>query len=69
MRRKVWGEEKRKLFWWGNLTERGSLEDLEVERMIILNIILKSMNRGAWTGLDCATWCALLNTVTNMWVA
>jgi hypothetical protein len=31
---KVRGEGKCELFWWGNLKKRGSLEDLDVERMI-----------------------------------
>jgi hypothetical protein len=33
----LWGrKELYKGFWWGNLKERGHLEDLAVEDMIIL---------------------------------
>ena len=31
-------------FWWGNLTDRNHLEDLGVDRGIILKLILKLWN-------------------------
>jgi hypothetical protein len=34
-------------FWWGNLKERGHLEDISIERKIILKWILK------FSGEDC----------------
>ena len=36
--------------WWGNLSERGDLEDLGVDRRITLRWISGS-GLGAWTGL------------------
>ena len=37
-------------FWWGYLRERGDLEDLGVDRRIILNWIFKKWYGAAWTG-------------------
>ena len=36
-------------FWWGNLRERGHLEDLGVDR-IILKWFFKKWYGAAWTG-------------------
>jgi hypothetical protein len=38
-------------FWWGNLSERDHLEDLDIDDGIILKCIFKKWNGGAWTGL------------------
>jgi len=37
-------------FWWGNLMERGHLEDLGVDRTIILKFIFKMWYGATWTG-------------------
>jgi len=38
----VWGrEEVRTEFWWGNLRERGHMEDLGVDRRLILKWIFR----------------------------
>ena len=37
-------------FWWGNLKERGHLEDLNVEIKITSKLIFKQWD-GAWTVL------------------
>jgi hypothetical protein len=38
-------------FWWGNLRERGHLEDLGVDGRILLEEILKKLVERALTGL------------------
>jgi hypothetical protein len=40
-------------FWWGNLRERGHLEDPGVVGRIILRWIFMKWDLGMWTGL---TW-------------
>jgi hypothetical protein len=35
-----------KLIWWGNLRERGNLEDLDVDGKIILEWIFKKKDGG-----------------------
>jgi hypothetical protein len=37
-------------FCWGNLRERDHLEDLGLDRKIILRWIFRNWNVGAWTG-------------------
>jgi hypothetical protein len=37
--------------WWGNLRERGHLDDTSVDGKIILRWIFKTLDRGAQTGL------------------
>jgi hypothetical protein len=37
-------------FWWGNLRERGHLEDPGVNRRIILRWIFRKWDVRAWTG-------------------
>ena len=38
-------------FWWGNPRERDKLEDLGVDGRIILRLIFRKWDVGAWTGL------------------
>jgi hypothetical protein len=52
-------------FWWGNLMEGDSLEDISVHGMIILRSVFKK-----WEGVDLAQdkkkWRALVNVVMNL---
>ena len=45
------GGEVHTAFWWENLTERDKLEDLGVDRRMILRWIFRKCDRGACTGL------------------
>jgi hypothetical protein len=38
-------------FWWGDLVARDHLEDLGIDRRIILEWIFTKWNGEAWTGL------------------
>jgi hypothetical protein len=38
-------------FWWGDVWERDHLEDLSVERRIILKWIFQKWGGKVWTGL------------------
>jgi hypothetical protein len=38
-------------FWWENLRERGHLEDLGIDRRMILKWIFQRWDGRAWTGL------------------
>jgi len=42
--------EPYKGFWWGNLRERGHLEDPGVDGRIILRFIFRKSDVGVWTG-------------------
>jgi uncharacterized protein YmfQ (DUF2313 family) len=47
----IWGRaEIRTGFWWGNLVERGNVENLRIYGRIILKCILKKYDGKAWTG-------------------
>jgi len=37
-------------FWWGNLIERDHLEDPGLDGRIILRLIFRKFDVGAWTG-------------------
>lgn len=39
------------VIWLENLKKRGNFEDLEADRMIIFNYMLKAQGERAWTGL------------------
>ena len=57
-------------FWWGDLKERDHLEDLEVDRRIVLKWILKKWDVEVWTEL---TWLrkgcwGVVNGVMNLHV-
>ena len=48
----VWGtDEVYTGLWWEDLSERYRLEDLNVERRIILKCIFQKLGGKAWTGL------------------
>jgi hypothetical protein len=38
-------------FWWGNLKERGHLEELDINSRIILYWIFKTKDERVWTGM------------------
>jgi hypothetical protein len=38
-------------FWWGNLKERGHIEDPHVDERVILKWIVEEQNGRVWTGL------------------
>jgi len=40
-----------KAFWWGDQGERDLLQDLDIDRRIILKLIFKMWDGGAWDGL------------------
>jgi len=56
-------------FWWGNIRERGLLEDPSVDGRIILIWIIRNWDGEAWTGLIWLRirdrWLALVNAVMN----
>ena len=56
-------------FWWGNLRERGPLEDVGIERNTILKWIFKKWFGGV-VCIDLAqdrdTWQAVLNAAMNL---
>jgi len=39
--------------WWGNLRERGHLEDLGVDGRIIIRWIFRKWDVGTWIGSSC----------------
>jgi hypothetical protein len=41
-----------KVFWWGNLRERGHWGDPGIDGIIILRRIFKKWDVGVWNGLD-----------------
>jgi len=62
--------DRRVVYWWGDLRERGYLEDLRVDGRIILRRIFKKWNV---RGKDCFQmaqdrdrWRAVVNAVKNI---
>jgi len=58
-------------FWWGNLRERGHLEDPNEHGRIILRWICRKWDVGVWTGfiwrrLGTSPWRALVIAVMNL---
>jgi hypothetical protein len=45
------GGEMHTGFWWGDLTRRDHLEDIDVDGRIILKRIFKKWDGEGWTGL------------------
>jgi len=57
--------------WCGNMMERNHLEDLIIDRRIMLKEMLKKYHGSAWTGLmsqDRNKWQALVDTITSLQV-
>jgi hypothetical protein len=52
-------------FWWGNLKERDHLEDLGLDRMIILKCILTFKCRN---GQICPSLCVVMSAKTDIFV-
>jgi hypothetical protein len=46
-----WRRDMHTGFWWGNLRERDHLEDEGIDGRIILKLVFKKWDEGAWTGL------------------
>jgi hypothetical protein len=59
-------------FWWENLRERDHLGDPGIGGRIILRLIFRKWDVGAWTGLswpqDRDRWRALVFAVMNLQV-
>jgi hypothetical protein len=53
-------------FWWGNLRERGHLEDLGVDGRIILRWIFSKWDVRVLDRIDRYRWRALMNAVINL---
>jgi hypothetical protein len=56
-------------FRWGNLRERGHLEDQGVDGRIILKCMFNKWNRGMYwinMAMDRDSWRALVNAVMNL---
>jgi hypothetical protein len=47
----MYGEKMHRGFWWGNLKERDSLEDLGVDGRGIIKWILNKEDMRSWIGL------------------
>jgi hypothetical protein len=66
------GDEKCIQNFVGNPEGRYHLEDLGIDRSVMLKLILWKMGFGGvdWIHLaqDKDWWCALVNTVMNLWV-
>jgi hypothetical protein len=59
-------------FWWGNLKERGHVEDVGIDGRVILKWILRKWDAGM--DLSCVAqarnrWPAVVKAVMNLWIA
>jgi hypothetical protein len=56
--------------WWGDLRERDHLEDLEIDRRVVLKCILKKWDGEVWAELTWLRkgWWAVVNAVMNLQV-
>jgi hypothetical protein len=56
--------------WWGDLKERDHLEDLGIDRRVVLKCILKKWDVEVWAGLTWLMkgWWAVVNVVMNLQV-
>jgi hypothetical protein len=57
-------------FWWGNLLQRGHLEDLSVDGTIILKFIFREVGRGGMNWIELAQdrdrWRTFVNALMNL---
>jgi hypothetical protein len=55
-------------FWWGDLRERDHLEDLGVDRRMVLKLILNTWDGEVGAGLTWLRkgWWAVVNAVMNL---
>jgi hypothetical protein len=58
-------------FWWGKLSKRGHLEDLDLVGRVIFSWILKKQDGREWNGFTwpgIGTGSRLMNVIMNIWV-
>ena len=59
------GGEVHTRFWWGNLLQRGDLEDPSVDGRIIFKFIFKKWAGEAWTG---SSWLRIRTGGGHLWI-
>ena len=69
----TYGGEMHTGFWWGNQKEGSQLEDIGVDRRIILKWVFEKWDVGTWNWIDVVQdrdrWRAGVNAVMNLRVA